>query len=171
MSKLFIHAESVPKLTAGQAVTALRGREFITNDEPLLIHNADSAFHAAPAWIGTAKAEILDGALLVIESREGRWSYSRENERRFVVEVREKQVIPPWPATGSYSLDRGSDFVPAAEARLDARHREAGEFYVGPLYTNLIARGARIKNFAIRELYCFCPPDDQKSPLKGLRSA
>ena len=61
MSKLFIHAESVPKLTAGQAVTALRGREFITNDEPLLIHNADSAFHAAPGGSEQRKRKYSTG--------------------------------------------------------------------------------------------------------------
>ncbi len=96
-----------------------------------MIHNADTAFDAAPAWIGQAKAQILDEALLLIESRESRWIYSRENERGFVVGVRKKQVIPPEATTGTYWFDRGSGFVPAAEARLDSRHRESGNFTWG----------------------------------------
>src|ERR1051325_3090982 len=34
----------VSELTAGQAITVLRAKKFIANDEELLIHNADTAF-------------------------------------------------------------------------------------------------------------------------------
>jgi NDP-sugar pyrophosphorylase family protein len=151
---------TVPELTAGQAVTVLRAKEFIDRDEPLLIHNADTAFDIDHSWVRQAETDRLDGALLVFESREKRWSYSRENQEGLVEEVREKVVISPWATTGTYWFRRGSDFVHAAEARLDASHREAGEFYVGPLYNDLVARKARIKNFVIRRLYCFGTPED-----------
>src|SRR5579862_7688660 len=70
---------SVPELTAGQAITVLRARELIINEEPLLIHNADTAFEADRDWTDKAFAEKLDGALLVFSSHEKRWSFSREN--------------------------------------------------------------------------------------------
>lgn len=159
---------SVPELTAGQAITVLRAKELVNNDEPLLIHNADTAFDVDGNWAGQALAENLDGALLVFRSGEKRWSFSRENQECFVEEVREKEVISPWATTGTYWFRRGSDFVQAAEARFRSGRREASEFYVGPLYNDLIAKGAKVRNFAISKLYCFGTPEDLAATLRNL---
>jgi NDP-sugar pyrophosphorylase family protein len=162
---------TVPELTAGQAITVLRARDLINKDEPLLIHNADTAFDIAPQWIENAVAENLDGALLVFPSQEKRWSFSRENPAGFVTEVREKEVVSPWASTGTYWFRRGADFVRVAESRFNSGKREASEFYVGPLYNDLIAQGAKVKNFEIRKLYCFGTPDDLSDTIKQLRKS
>jgi len=159
---------SVPELTAGQAITVLRAKDLIDNDEPLLIHNADTAFDVDRGWTKKASAENLDGALLVFPSDERRWSFSRANAAGFVEEVREKEVISPWATTGTYWFRRGTDFVRAAEARFHSGKREASEFYVGPLYNDLIASGAKVKNFSIRKLYCFGTPEDLAATLRDL---
>lgn len=162
---------TVPELTAGQAITVLRARELINNDEPLLIHNADTAFDADHSWVERAAAENLDGALLVFPSNEKRWSFSRANADGLVAEVREKEVVSPWASTGTYWFRRGADFVRAAEERVNTGRREASEFYVGPLYNDLIARGVRVKNFPIRKLYCFGTPEDLAATLRELDGA
>jgi NDP-sugar pyrophosphorylase family protein len=159
---------TVPELTTGQAITVLCAKEFINNDEPLLIHNADTAFDVDHLWVEHASMEKLDGALLVFPSQENRWSFSRDNAQGFVEEVREKEVISPWATTGTYWFRRGSDFVNAAEARFNSGKREASEFYVGPLYNDLIARGAKVKNFPVRKLYCFGTPEDLAATLSRL---
>jgi NDP-sugar pyrophosphorylase family protein len=159
---------SVPELTAGQAITVLRAKELIDNDEPLLIHNADTAFAVDRDWIEKAHTENLDGALLVFPSQEKRWSFSRADAAGFVEEVREKDAISPWASTGTYWFRRGVDFVSTAESRFHSGKREASEFYVGPLYNDLIAAGARVKNFLISKLYCFGTPEDLKNTLKVL---
>ena len=97
-----------------------------------------------------------------------RWSFSRENSAGFVDDVREKEVISPWATTGTYWFRRGSDFVRVAEARLQSKRREASEYYVGPLYSDLLAEGAKIKNFPIRKLYCFGTPEDLEATLREL---
>jgi NDP-sugar pyrophosphorylase family protein len=159
---------TVPELTAGQAITVLRAREFINHDEPLLIHNADTAFDIDHSWAERAWEEKLDGALLVFPSQEKRWSFARENAAGFVEEVREKEVVSPCASTGTYWFRRGADFVRAAEARFHSGRREASEFYVGPLYNDLIAKGAKVKNFPIRKLYCFGTPEDLAATLRDL---
>jgi NDP-sugar pyrophosphorylase family protein len=159
---------SVPELTAGQSITVLRAKELIDNDEPLLIHNADTAFDADNEWTDRAFAENLDGALLVFPSNEKRWSFSRDNAAGLVEEVREKEVISPWATTGTYWFRRGADFVRTAEARFRSGKREAREFYVGPLYNDLISTGARVKNFPIQKLYCFGTPEDLATTLREL---
>jgi len=162
---------TVPELTAGQAITVLRAKEFINNDEPLLIHNADTAFDVDHAWVESAWKEKLDGALLVFNSNEKRWSFSRENAAGFVDEVREKEVISPWASTGTYWFRCGADFVRMAESRLNSGRREAAEYYVGPLYNYMIATGGKVKNFPIRKLYCFGTPDDLTTTLRQMKTA
>jgi len=161
---------TVPELTAGQAITVLRAREFIHLDEPLLIHNADTAFDIDPTWVENAWVEKLDGALLVFPSMEKRWSFSRANAAGFVEEVREKEAVSPWASTGTYWFRRGLDFVNAAEARFHSGKLEASEFYVGPLYNDLLVRGAKVKNFPIRKLYCFGTPEDLNVTLNNLKT-
>lgn len=160
----------VPALTAGQAITVLRAKEFIANAEPLLIHNADTAFTIDPTWAQLAWRQDCDGALLVFPSDEKRWSYSRTGADGWVTEVREKEVISPWASTGTYWFRRGTDFVRLAETRVQTGRKEAAEYYVGPLYNDLIAAGARVKNFAIEKLYCFGTPEDYERTLRELEA-
>jgi NDP-sugar pyrophosphorylase family protein len=159
---------SVPQVTAGQSITVLTARDIVDSEEPLLIHNADTAFEIAPNWARHAYDGGIDGALLVFRSTEPRWSYSRENSDGSVAEVKEKEVVSPWASTGTYWFRRGADFVRLAEARAQQGRREAGEFYVGPLYNDLIARGGRVKNYAVQRLLCFGTPEDLKTTLAQL---
>jgi len=158
----------VPALTAGQAVTVLRAEEFIAHDEPLLIHNADTAFTIDSAWAQQAWRQNCDGALLVFPSDEKRWSYAREGADGWVTEVREKEVISPWASTGTYWFRRGADFTRLAGERVRIGRKEAAEYYVGPLYNDLIAAGGRVKVFPIERLYCFGTPEDYERTLREL---
>lgn len=160
---------TVPKVTAGQAVTVLEAKEWINDETPLLIHNADTAFDAPSDWVSEALRAEADGALLVFPSDETRWSYSREDDRGRVVEVREKKVISPWASTGTYWFRRGSDFVTMIERRLSSAVKEDGEYYVGPLYNDLIAQGGEVRNYPVRKLLCFGTPDDLIASCRELR--
>ena len=160
---------TVPALTAGQAVTVLAARTQIDTGEPLLIHNADTGFEADARWADDALQCGADGALLVFPSDEPRWSFSREGPEGWVVEVREKAAISPWASTGTYWFRRGADFVRLAEARLRTAARESGEYYVGPLYNDLIAEGGRVKNYPIERLHCFGTPEDLEHTLRTLK--
>ena len=158
----------VPELTPGQAITVLVAKDHINNDEPLLIHNADTAFDVEPGWAATLIDQNADGGLLVFRSDEKRWSYSREDENGDVREVREKEVISPWASTGTYWFRRGSDFVSLAESRHTEGRKESGEYYVGPLYNELISKDGIVRNCVIKKLLCFGTPEDLKTTLEIL---
>ena len=159
---------SVPAVTAGQAITVLAARELIDSDEPLLIHNADTAFEAPPGWTSDTLQAGCDGALLVFRSTEARWSYSRTDDSGYVVEVKEKVVISEWASTGTYWFRKGADFVRLARTRWTSGRKETGEYYVGPLYNDLISEGGRVKNYPIRRLLCFGTPEDLAATLEDL---
>ncbi|MGN6371280.1 MAG: glycosyltransferase family 2 protein [Phycisphaerae bacterium] len=158
----------VPALTAGQAVTVLTGRSLIDNGEELLIHNADTAFDIAQDWVAAARDAQVDGALLVFDSQEKRWSFSREGADGWVVEVREKVVISNHASTGTYYFRCGRQYVELADRMIARQSVEKGEYYVGPLYNDLIAAGGRVKNYTIDRLYCFGTPEDLAATLAGI---
>lgn len=156
----------VPELTRGQSESVLCARSLINSTDELLIHNADTAFDANPDWLADARNHQAEGALLVFPSEEPRWSYSRENSDGWVQEVREKQVISPWATTGTYWFAQGATFVRLAENSIANGKREGGEFYVGPLYTDLIAENGKVKNYPIQKLHCMGTPLELKEFLE-----
>lgn len=158
----------IPKLTRGQSETVLTAASYIDNEEPILIHNADTGYDIGPEWIEDIEAGSPDGALLVFQSTEHRWSFSREDDQRRVVEVREKEPISCWASTGTYYFARGSDFIRLARARIQGNKAESGEFYVAPLYNDLIAEGGLVRNYQIDRLLCFGTPGDLECTLRTL---
>lgn len=161
---------TVPELTAGQAVTVLAAREWIAPEAPLLIHNADTAFVVDDHWADDARSCGAAGALLVFPSNEERWSFAREDDTGWVCEVREKIVISTWASTGAYWFRRGADFIKLSEARFGSAARESGEFYVSPLYNDLIAQGGKVKNYPIDRLLCFGTPEDLEQSLRTMEA-
>ncbi len=159
---------SVPRVTRGQSETVLAATEFINNDSPILIHNADTAFEIKSDWVVDLKTNNLDGALLVFQSSESRWSYSKEDANGRVIEVREKQPISQWASTGTYYFGSGSTFVKLAQSRIKAGLIESNEFYIAPLYNDLIKANGKVKNYQITRLYCFGTPADLEETVKFL---
>ena len=135
---------TIPKLTRGQSETVLTAKKLINNENPILIHNADTAFTINESWIETLKKQAHDGALLVFKSDEDRWSYSRANDQGEVKEIREKVVISSWASTGTYYFRKGKYFVESAENEIKNGITEKGEFYIGPLYNKLILKGKKL---------------------------
>ena len=160
---------SVPELTRGQSETVLASRDLINNKAPLLIHNADTAYESTKTWLDDLSFTQPDGALLVFESNQNRWSFSKEDATGRVIEVREKDPISCWASTGTYYFARGSDFVRLAEIHIQGKYVESGEFYVAPLYNDLIAEGGHVKNYRIDRLLCFGTPEDLTQTLKDLK--
>jgi NDP-sugar pyrophosphorylase family protein len=118
----------------GAACSALAARELL-DDRPLLIANSDQ-------WIDWDQDEFVmhtqfwDGLIPVFDSVHPKWSYVRVGDGRRVVEVAEKRAISRWATCGLYWWRRGSDFVKAADAMIEAGDRTNGEFYIAPTYNH-----------------------------------
>jgi UDP-N-acetylglucosamine diphosphorylase / glucose-1-phosphate thymidylyltransferase / UDP-N-acetylgalactosamine diphosphorylase / glucosamine-1-phosphate N-acetyltransferase / galactosamine-1-phosphate N-acetyltransferase len=158
----------VPTLTSGQAATVLAAKHLFANHEPLLIHNADTAFRVSAGWHQRMNDVAADGAILVFRSDEERWSYARTDAIGDVVEVREKVVISPWATVGAYWVRSVQRYVELTEAAMSAQQTERGEYFVGPLYNDLIAKGGCVKLVEIDELLCFGTPQDYLATLAQL---
>jgi dTDP-glucose pyrophosphorylase len=136
---------TVDQVTEGAACTVLLAKEFINNDEPLMIANSDQ-------WVDTdindyldkMNRENADGLIMTMWANDPKWSFVRFNEKNEMVEVVEKEVVSNEATVGIYNYKHGKDFVRAAEKMIAKNFRVNGEFYVAPAYNEMIREGKKI---------------------------
>ena len=68
----------------------------------------------------------------------------RFNEKHEIIEVVEKEVVSNEATVGIYNYKHGKDFVRAAEQMIAKNYRVNGEFYVAPVYNELIREGKKL---------------------------
>lgn len=148
----------LPAPTAGQADTVLQTGAWLEPAQDLVIFNVDTCFDS-PTLAAALCDAASDGVMGCFPSSDSRYSYARLARDR-VVETAEKRVISPHALTGLYHFRRARDFLDAAERRIAAGQTERGEYYVAPLYNDLIARGQRLTLDAVRALGVLGTPEE-----------
>jgi NDP-sugar pyrophosphorylase family protein len=137
------------KPTAGALCSVLLGMEHLQHEEELLVANADQYIDGpVDAFLSAARAARWAGAIMTFPNTHPRWSYARTEGDR-VVAVAEKQPISRNATAGLYYFRRGVDFVSAAERMLLKNASFGGEFYVAPVYNELILAGEHIGVYPI----------------------
>lgn len=133
---------AVDQVTEGAACTVLLAKNLINSNEGLMIANSDQWVDVdINAYLETIEAQQLVGLIMTMWANDPKWSFIRINQQHRVIEVVEKQVISNEATVGIYNFVRGADFVSAAEKMIAKDLRVNGEFYVAPVYNELIARG------------------------------
>jgi len=148
-------------ITEGAAATALLAKNLIDTEEELIISNADQFF------ISKAFEKELEnkdknyaGLIPVFEATHPRWSFAKVNEKGFVTEVAEKVPISNTATVGIYYFHKGKDFVWAAEEMIRKDIRRNNEFYVCPVFNELIGRGEKIKAVTAEVMWSLGTPED-----------
>ena len=140
------------EITEGAACTVLTAKEIINNNIPLMIANSDQYIDAN---INTYLAEMhyrnLDGLIMTMTANDPKWSYVELDEKKNVNSVVEKKVISNEATVGIYNFKKGSDFICAAEKMIAQNLRVNSEFYVAPVYNQLIENKKCIGIFNIGE--------------------
>jgi NDP-sugar pyrophosphorylase family protein len=132
-------------MTEGAACTVLTARHYIDSAEPLMIANSDQYVDSPiDPYIGAMEQRDLDGLIMTMRADDPKWSFAAVDGQGLVTRVVEKEVISLHATVGIYNFRRGADFVRAAVAMIAANQRVNNEFYVAPVYNQLIAQGARI---------------------------
>lgn len=149
-------------LTEGAACTSLMAREFINNDVPLLFANSDQILEwDVNSFLYTVNSENVDAAITTFTANEDKWSYVRLDSSGYVFEVAEKKVISDMATTGIYYWKKGSDFVKYAEQMIkDNSKRVNNEFYVCPIFNEMIADGKKVKNYNVKKMWGIGTPED-----------
>ena len=140
----------VPAITQGAACTVLLARDQISTSRPLLIANSDQWVEASlDAFLADADTRAGDGMIMTFPARDSKWSFAQVDDAGLVTAVAEKNPISENATVGIYYFQRGSDFIDGAESMIRKNIRTNGEFYVCPVYNELIERRKRILTYPI----------------------
>jgi dTDP-glucose pyrophosphorylase len=151
----------VDKVTEGAACTVLLGKEFINNDNPLVIANSDQFVEwSSLDFFYKMNEQNLDGGIVSFKSTHPKWSYAKTDSNGFVLEVAEKKTISDIATVGIYYWKKGSDFVKYAEQMIDKNIRVNKEFYVCPVYNEAILDGLKFKTFDVPKMWGLGTPED-----------
>jgi NDP-sugar pyrophosphorylase family protein len=145
-------------ITEGAAVTVLKAREVIDNEDPLVIANCDQ-------WVDANFTEFVtqlmqcDGNVMTMQANDPKWSFVEFKDGKPSA-IREKQVVSDVATVGIYGFRRGCDFVNAAQRMIDNNLRVNNEFYVAPTYNEMFDLGSNIELFHIEGMYGIGTPED-----------
>jgi len=132
-------------ITEGSACTVLAARNYIDNQDPLMIANSDQYVDVdINNYLQTLHDKQLDGLIMTMKASDPKWSFVGLNAEGHVDRVIEKEVISDEATVGIYNFKRGCDFVEAGDAMIASNLRVNNEFYVAPTYNQLIANGSKI---------------------------
>lgn len=142
-------------LTAGAACSALLAYEYIDNDKQLLIVNSDQYVEwDSHLFMYSMLESKVDGQILTFhKENDPKWSYVSLDTNGYVTELAEKKPISNIATVGIYAFARGKDFVEGAKQMINKNIKTNGEFYLAPVYNELIEKGKKISTFSCKEMY------------------
>ena len=148
-------------ITEGAAATVLLAKEFINNDEELIIANSDQLVDwNSQHFLSFLRNKNADGGIVTFISTHPKWSFVKVDDSGIVKEVAEKKPISNIATVGIYYYKHGKDFVAAAEQMIKKNIRTNNEFYVAPVYNEMIAVGKQILYYPIAEMRGMGTPED-----------
>jgi HAD superfamily hydrolase (TIGR01509 family) len=151
----------VDGITEGAACTTLLAKEFINNDQPLLMANSDQFVEwDSNEFMYKMIEQDVDGGIVTFRATHPKWSCAKIDERGYVTEVAEKNPISDIATVGIYYWKRGSDYVKYAEQMIDKNIRVNNEFYVCPVFNEAVGDDKRIKTFDVPAMWGLGVPED-----------
>jgi dTDP-glucose pyrophosphorylase len=135
----------IDTVTEGAVCTVLLAEAAIDADDVLVIANSDQwVDHTMDKHLALLRGEHLDGLVMTMTADDPKWSFVELDAARRVTNVVEKEVVSDEATVGIYTFASGGDFLRAAKAMIAAGKRVNGEFYVAPVYNELLAEGAAV---------------------------
>lgn len=145
---------SVNEVTEGAACTVLLAREYIDNNDQLMMANSDQWVDIdINDYLSVMDDQKVDGLIMTMWADDPKWSFVGFDKEGKVNKVVEKQVISNEATVGIYNFRRGSDFVKSADQMITKNLRVKNEFYVAPSYNEMINNQAEITIFNIGKEY------------------
>ncbi len=166
------HVILLDGITEGAACTVLTARSLISTGDPLMIANSDQYIDIdINQYLETSARDDLAGLIMTMRADDPKWSFVGLDECGWVTRVVEKAVISNEATVGIYNFAHGRDFVIGADRMIAANLRVNNEFYVAPVYNELIAAGHRIGIYNIGTesdgMYGLGTPEDLSNFLKN----
>lgn len=150
-------------ITQGAACTVLTAAQYINNEDDLIIANSDQFIEFnINEFINESHKGGKDGLIMTFKASHPKWSYARVDESGKVLEVAEKKVISDKATAGVYYFKKGSDFVEGAQSMIHKDIRHNNEFYVCPVYNEVVinGKGVYVYNIDADKMHGLGTPED-----------
>ncbi|MDN5053008.1 glycosyltransferase family 2 protein [Aliarcobacter butzleri] len=134
--------------TKGAACSAMMAVEYINNDMPLIISNADQLFNISLDEVINNFGNS-DAGVITFESIHPRWSYVRLNKKNKVTETAEKRPISKNAIAGFYYFRKGSDFISSSSKMIKKDASVNGLYYISPVLNEMVLENKIINIFQI----------------------
>ena len=154
---------SLEQSTAGAACSVLLAKKHIDNDDELLIANSDQYLNIdVNDFINFSSNIDADGNIITFCSSHPKWSFAKVDDNGNVLEVAEKNPISNRATSGIYYFSKGHDFCEAVESMIEKDISVGGEFFVCPVYNEMILKGKKIKTIHIesKDMHSMGTPED-----------
>jgi dTDP-glucose pyrophosphorylase len=160
----------VYETTDGPAASVLMAKDYIDNEDFLIVCNSDQMLEWVPNNFlrDAGENKNLDGSIATFTAEGTRWSYAKTDKEGLVIEVAEKKQISDQATAGVYYWRKGSDFVNYAEQMIEKDIRVNGEFYVAPVYNEAILEGKTVGIYPVDKMISLGTPEDLKLYLDSL---
>ena len=158
--------------TQGALCSVLLAVEYINQDEPLLISNADQIFDQGIAdHLQRFTVSDLDAACLTFSSVHPRWSYVKTNENGLVIETAEKRPISKHSIAGLYWYRKGSDFVQSSMASIKHGSSVEGKYFISPVFNEYVLLGKKVGHYVVpnEQYHTFYSPQKIEEYESSLR--
>ena len=144
----------VNEVTEGAACTVLLARQYIDNNDQLMMANSDQWVDIdINNYLSLMEDKNIEGLIMTMWADDPKWSFVGFDNDGKVNNVVEKEVISNEATVGIYNFQKGSDFVKAADQMIAKNLRVKNEFYVAPVYNEMIIDQAKIRIFNIGKEY------------------
>jgi HAD superfamily hydrolase (TIGR01509 family) len=147
--------------TEGAPQTVLAAEKLINNEKPIAIINADQfmVWNSNEFFYAMA-ADECDGGMVTFDSTHPMYSFVKTGEDGFVTECAEKKPISRHATAGVYYFRRGKDFVKGAKKMIKKKITTNGQYFICPVYNELIAQGMKIRKYEIDKVWSFALPEE-----------
>ncbi len=155
---------ALEKPTQGAALSVLQAADFLNTEQPIAVVNSDQVIEwNSNEFFYAMAADECHGGIVTFESTHPKWSFVKMGEDGFVAEVAEKRPISNQATAGVYYFKHGSDFVRYARQMIQLDIRTQGEFYICPVFNELLKEKKKVRAFPVQKVWSLGTPEDVHS--------
>ena len=141
---------SLDQETAGALCSVLLSIDLLDLDDELLIANGDQFISSdLKPFYEACRQPDIDGCILTFTATHPRWSFVKTDDSGQVIATAEKKPISKQATAGLYYFRRARDLIEGAEKMIVKGLTTSGQFFVCPVYNELILAGKKITTYQL----------------------
>jgi NDP-sugar pyrophosphorylase family protein len=160
---------SLDNETAGALCSVLLAVDQFDPEGELLVANGDQIITGGLGrFYEACRQPGIDGCILTFTATHPRWSFAKTDSTGKVTAVAEKRPISKQATAGLYYFRRARDLVEASERMILKGLTTSGQFFVCPVYNELILAGKNIRTHHLPDgtMHSLGTPEDLDVFLK-----